>query len=755
MNEKTLKKKLDRLTVMVVIISIAILAGGSIASYFLRTMLEDALAGQMQSETEQYEININRQLDADIQTLNTLASFLSFGTMDTESFMRGLVVSREYNDFDRMGYFWKSGDGVTVTADSDIRMDVPFEVLDENVRDAVQKAWQGESAISRIYPASDGRENVFAYAVPVYAGEDVAGALVADVSTDVFAGVLEDRSVLGGQGYIHLISDTGKLLVRSEDRVVEEELDKIYDHDYISPEEQEKIQKAMKAGESCFSEFTYDNVTYQVYLDPIGVNGWYLFCVQTAQSVNGSIYRLMVNTRIITVVVLFILLIIIAYGYRMIYRSNRSLIRSAWYDPLTGAYNTARFVNEISGIVEKTREYSLAALNVRQFKFINEIFGSRQADMLLCHIKDVLDDRIRDGEYFCRSTDDMFYLFFRETDREALRKRVQDIMDEISRHAVSNNRNYQIMLYCGIVIGTDVEDVPPTVQKSMTHVRFALDTARQSMKKHIWFYDTSLHEYEKLENYVESHMHQALADREFRMFLQPKVSLETGKISGAEALVRWVPRTGQMIYPGQFIPMFENNGFCVELDLYMVEQVCARIRAWLDEGVRPVPLSVNQSKLLFYEADYIDKLKALLEEYRVPAPLITLEILEGLAMENVDALNEKIRCLREIGFRISMDDFGSGYSSLNTLANLKIDEIKFDRGFLLNLKDSAADYDRQIIIMKEIVELTKKLDISTVVEGVETAENEALIRSLGCELGQGYYYGRPVSEEEFSETYVK
>ena len=463
---------------------------------------------------------------------------------------------------------------------------------------------------------------------------------------------------------------------------------------------------------------------------------------------------MMESTRAVTIVVLLILLFMIIYGYRLIYRSNQSLIKSAYYDPLTGAYNRNKFEQEASKVIEKTPEYSLAAMNIRQFKFINEIFGSQQADHLLCYIKEVIAGHVREGEYFCRGTDDMFYILLRDTDREIIRERLEEMIGEISLHAISVNRDYQILMYCGIVIGTDVSDVRPTVQKSMTHVRFALDTARKSLKKYIWFYDTSLHEDEKLQNYVESHMRQAMENEEFQMYLQPKVDLRTGRISGAEALVRWIPGSGKMIYPGQFIPIFEENGFCVQLDLYMVEKVCRQIRTWMDQGSDPVPLSVNQSKLLFYESDYTDKLKALLEKYQIPARLITLEILEGLAMENIEELNEKIVRLKEIGFQISMDDFGSGYSSLNTLASLKIDELKIDRGFLLRLQDAKEDYRRQVIIMDEVVKLTKKLKIRTVVEGVETEENEKLVQKLDCDYGQGYYCGRPVSAEEFTEKYI-
>lgn len=757
MDEKSLKSRIKKLSIAVVIISFAILIAVVAASYNLRTILQDALFSQMESETEQYGINIRRQMDADIQTLNTLASFIQYGNMDTDSFIKGFQLSREYNDFDGLGFFGRPDMnidiGIMIT--SDAVEEVSAEALDGNMAAVVQDAWNGGSGISRIYTEEDTDENMFAYAVPVYADKEVAGALAAEVGTDVFADVLQDRSVLHGSGYIHLISDSGKILVRSEERVIEEELDTIYDNDYIAQEEQENIKDALIKGESCFSEFTYNGETYQVLLAPLGVNGWYLFCVQTAQSISGSIYHLMTNTQIITVVVLFIILIIIAYGYRIIYRSNHNLIKSAWYDPLTGAYNMAKFEYETAGIIENTYEYSLAAMNIRQFKFINEMFGTRAADLLLCHMKSVIADNITENEYYCRNSEDMFYLLLRDTDRDRIKERIGKMIQEISRYAICNNRDYRILLYCGVVIGTDVEDEEPSVKKSMTHVRFALDTARQSLKNNIWFYDTRLHEDEKLQNYVESHMNQALDNHEFKLYLQPKVNLSTGRTSGAEALVRWIAEEGRIIYPGQFIPVFEANGFCVNLDMYMLEEVCRQIRKWIDDGLTPVPVSVNQSKLLFYEADYIANLKSLLDKYQIPAELISLEILEGLASENVNELNKRIGRLREIGFKISLDDFGSGYSSMNTLASLEIDELKFDRGFLLGLKDSGEEYERQIIIMNEIVELTKKLKISTVVEGVETKENEELVRDLGCEYGQGYYYSMPMSASEFSEKYVK
>ena len=184
----------------------------------------------------------------------------------------------------------------------------------------------------------------------------------------------------------------------------------------------------------------------------------------------------------------------------------------------------------------------------------------------------------------------------------------------------------------------------------------------------------------------------------------------------------------------------------------MADQVCRQIREWIDSGIQPVPVSINQSKLLFYESDYVENLCKITEKYQIPPSLITLEILEGLALENVEELNTRIAQLQEKGFHISLDDFGSGYSTLNTLGSLHIDELKLDRGFLSEL--SLTHNDSQRVIIEEIISLTKKLYISTVAEGIETLESAELLKSMGCDLGQGYYYSRPLPAKEFTEKFL-
>ena len=191
----------------------------------------------------------------------------------------------------------------------------------------------------------------------------------------------------------------------------------------------------------------------------------------------------------------------------------------------------------------------------------------------------------------------------------------------------------------------------------------------------------------------------------------------------------------------------------MKLDMYMFEQACLQIRKWMDQGIEPIGISVNQSKLLFYESDYVERLNAIVQKYQVPAHLLTLEILEDLVINNVDEVNEKIEQLHQIGFKVSMDDFGSGYSSLNILGKIDIDELKIDRIFLQEILDGKNK--KAHIILEEIIKLTKILSISTVVEGIETKEYHDFVKSLGCHYGQGYYYDKPISQQEFEIRYMK
>ena len=248
-------------------------------------------------------------------------------------------------------------------------------------------------------------------------------------------------------------------------------------------------------------------------------------------------------------------------------------------------------------------------------------------------------------------------------------------------------------------------------------------------------------------------MQTALENEEFKLFLQPKYDLKNNQLVGAEALVRWQKPDGTYRYPGEFIPLFEANGFCFKLDMYMVNMVCRQLRQWIDLGMDPIPISINQSKLLFFNRNYVNDLLQVVNSYQIPPSLITLEILEGVAMDSLEEINQRIEELHSKGFKVSMDDFGSGYSSLNMLYQLKIDELKLDRAFLQ--KVSNGDDKRRTIILEHIISIAKELGIYTVAEGIETEYDQETMRMLHCDYGQGYFYNKPICAKEFSALFVK
>lgn len=458
-----------------------------------------------------------------------------------------------------------------------------------------------------------------------------------------------------------------------------------------------------------------------------------------------------------------VLLVVLAVTLTLSYRyskkawkemaqTQQELEQLSRFDKLTGAYNGGEFRVLLGKACGRRMPMTLVALDLRNFKYINESFGMSTADEFLRRIKSCLDTVQRPGEFFCRQSADVFYLAMMETDPDQVVLRLRELQRLIQQEAVGLLGEYPVTIYCGCAMTAENPE-PFSATAKHNYMMAALAQAKRSKKKNICLYDEALHKSEQTRLYVERNMHRALEQEEFQLFLQPQVDLSTGQLTGAEALVRWQTADRGMIFPDQFIPLFEENGFCVQLDLYMVEQVCKQLRRWMDEGLEPINISVNQTRLLFISEGYVEKLLSITEKYQIAPSNITLEILESLALDHLDHINACIDKLRAAGFRISMDDFGSGYSSLNTLGRLKIDELKLDRMFLM---DAAKDTDgNQRKIMACILELARELHISTVAEGVETRENELMMAQLSCNYGQGYYYSRPINIAEFEESFLR
>ena len=261
------------------------------------------------------------------------------------------------------------------------------------------------------------------------------------------------------------------------------------------------------------------------------------------------------------------------------------------------------------------------------------------------------------------------------------------------------------------------------------------------------FYDEQDRRRILTERQIENSKEAALENGEFCVYLQPKVDFKTGEMKEAEALVRWITPQKGIISPDSFVPVFERNGFILKLDMYILEQVVKLQDKWKKEGLSPVPVAVNFSRQHLNDSRYLTQMTRLVDQYRVPHQLIEAELTESLILDNVELAQNVIHGLHQKGFSVVMDDFGSGYSSLNVLKGLQFDGIKLDKEFLNGFDDTKAA--KQVIT--GAVEMIKKLGVKIIAEGVETAAQVEFFRTIGCDLGQGYYFDKPLPVADFEK----
>ncbi|MDO5145881.1 MAG: EAL domain-containing protein [Eubacteriales bacterium] len=757
MNEKRLNKKLFRSIVICLGIAATILMVWFGVLSMMNDSLNEMMSEQMETEAREYRRRITRQIDKDFQTLHTLSAFFTCEDVTkSDDFDDSLCRANQNNNFIGMAYFGMDGTGTMVQKENGMKTQMDYRELNEMVQGIMEKAYRGEPALSDLFDSTIVSDRIFVYALPVFDEQkNVMGVLSAGNNVETFEEVLASDRVINGTGSVSLVNEEGEVLLSLSENDDPDIVKELFESSLDEEEEQkdaESLLGTVRKEEGIYTHLDCGKREYHVYLTPVKVNGWYVMCINSRGHGN-YVANQMVNTLgsvfLMLLVLILSLLICICH---MIAKNNKNLTELAYQDALTGADNLLRFQGNLTAVRKMENQFCLVILNVHQFKFVNEIFGVKEANRFLCNIAGGIEEHLGEEEFFCRESGDNFYLYLKEDDERVIRDRIEALMDDICITMVDEKVDYQILLYAGAVL-YDERDGVLSNELLITRARFATKYCKMLPGEFLHFYDEEIHKSEEMENYVETHMHQALEREEFQLFLQPKMDLEDGSLGGAEALVRWVPEDRDIIYPGAFIPQFERNGFCVQLDMYMAEMVFKQIRAWMDEGISPIPISVNQSKLMFFDAHYIRFMADLVEKYQVPANLITLEILEGLALEHAKELNRKLERLREMGFRISMDDFGSGYASFNTLANLEIDELKLDRSFLLEMSEEKGG--RYARIMGNIINLAKSMGIVTVTEGVERAEDEELIRNLGCDYGQGFLYSKPISAEEFTRRYMR
>ena len=425
---------------------------------------------------------------------------------------------------------------------------------------------------------------------------------------------------------------------------------------------------------------------------------------------------------------------------------DKMLISESERDSLTGLYSRSFFMQYARQYDRYYPEMRMDAvsLNINRFHLINELYGRGYGDKILETIADMIRDFIGDSKGLaCRCDADTFYLYVpHREDYDAL-------SDRYSRELSERSGGINIIVRAGVYTDADIH---MDIEQRFDRANTASAKMRNSYQTSMSFYDTQTSEKELYNERLIMEMDTALADRHFKVFYQPKYSIQGEKpvLTSAEALIRWIHPEYGIISPGVFIPLFEENGLVQKLDRYVWNETAKQITEWNRKFGKIIPVSVNMSRVDIYAPDLEEELTEILSVNGLESSSLLLEVTESAYTDNSKQIIEKVNSLRELGFKIEMDDFGSGYSSLNMLTSLPIDALKLDMHFIRNITENERDFR----IVQLMLDIAGFLGVPVIAEGVETEKQYLMLKEAGCDIIQGYYFSKPVPPDEFEKFIV-
>lgn len=611
---------------------------------------------------------------------------------------------------------------------------------------ALAKLGDNTIAYTKFNPEDE--RNTVVVMVPIYENETVIGVLRTAWQEDMLSNLLSNSN-FRGKDDVYLIDQTSNILLAISGHYgIGTPLLSAWgkkDSDYLN------MEQVMKQGRYATTTMK-DKTEEEYYVAYKGIRSFNDWGVATVIQTDDMEMLFANRESNIAQTISFagsLICILLLTGI-LLYQSAKRyhLQRLAYVDQVTKSYNFKGFSKRINTMFEKdnTSKFAFMELTVDKFDYIRETFGNEEFNKTVFYLASMLKRYTHDDEAFCRYNTVNFIIMLKYQSMEELKDRILYIKDRICEldGAERENDKFEFTLNIGVYC---LENKDPNIDVMIHRASTAMAAATNNIKQPFEFYQSTMENSRSEEKEFEEHIYDALHEKEFLVYLQPKFSLKTGKQVGAEALVRWMHPEKGLLYPGRFIPLFEKNGFIVELDMYILEELCRRLSVWIKKGIRPMPLSFNVSQRNLYNGDFVNKVIDIVNHYGIPANLISLEISEDTISNNIELLQEIIEQLKMEGFLISMDDFGTGTTSMNTIYQISIDELKIERKFLLDTEKS----DRGKSIINSIIDTAKRLDIQVVAEGVENKTQADMLRDLGCDMIQGFVFSEPLPEKEYEE----
>lgn len=731
---KRLKEKKNLYIIISYIILLGIIPITLIFSNSIADKMGKYMNDTMENSAELCAEMIERQYENDMHMLDSLAEQLSNSFDDNpELAIERMTSFAERYEMKRVAFSFP--DGVTLTTDN--------SEFNMKGGENFERALMGERILSNVIVDRADGKLINVYVIPVYHKntEEIVGVLAAVYNSETFEDILA-ASAFHGEGYTYIVDSKGKVVINSNHSNAIKELDNLYE--YVNEYDSHTaslLKTKLESGEEGFFEIQrnrQDNL--YTYFKKININDWYVFSMAPETILEET--KIAVMSRVLMYcMAIFVCSLFVIYSIRYVLKEkNKQLEMALYVDPLTGGRSYKKFSIDCEERLKKEPEKkaALVFLDIDNFNLIATLYGYEESIDTIRRIYGLIQNCVGEKGITGRNSSDQFCIMYFYDEQKEFETMLNDFVK-----AIHDNVKFETMLRpsMGIYI---VEDHNEDLYNMLHKARIAHETIKHTEDSIIAYYDTGFRDRKYQNMHMKGEMENALHNHEFVPYLQPKYSAEIGKICGAEALVRWITPEGKIVPPGQFIPLAENTGFVRELDKVIFMQVCNLQKNILEQGIVPVPISVNVSRQLLYDKYFADFYCNYMKQLEIPTNLVELEITESAFFEDIDLFRSTLEKLRNFGFRILMDDFGTGYSSLMMLHSVPIDIIKLDKSFIDDYED-----EKGSSIIQCVLNLARMLKLPVVAEGVETKEQYLYLKNSGCEVIQGFYFSKPIPTEEF------
>lgn len=704
-----------------------------------KTGLEEEIQNTLRDVAQQNVMAVQNEIKGKYNLLVSIAEELRDYSGKKEDILNNWKAVTGVYHLKRLGY--ANADGTVHTTDG-------FEG-NLSFRDFFKMGMNGEVEITDALTDTLGLpEKINVFSVPVYGNnnKDVQGVLFATYRTAKFRDSL-DITFFENQGYSCIVKKDGAVILDASNSPLEGAeniFDTMMEADEKNRNTADNMLHDMRTGGTGEGSCLLDGEEQYFYYTPLNVvEGnveWYMLTVVPSSVLTERIRPILTDVgRFLAVLIVGVDLMVFFYLYS--YRKQKQeLVRLAYVDNLTQGDNFACFCKKMEA--RDAKQGFMVALGIRDFGFINDTCGLKKGDEILKAMWEILQKNIQSGELSARIGGDDFILFVPGEREERILEKVHQL-DEKIRLLAYQLSVPAIVPYFGIyrIQGKD------TAEKAYGFASLARHLVKERQDESYAFYNEEERKRLVEDHRMESEFDDSIEHRRFEVWYQPKCTMNN-RVVGSEALVRWRDKDGALVPPFRFIPLFEKNGMISRLDEYVFEAVCMQQKAWKDEGKQLLPISVNISRVSLYYPDVVEKYQKIVQKYGLDPDMVQLEITESALIGN-DGITSLVKSFHKAGFKLLLDDFGTGNSSLSSLNMMCFDTLKIDKSFVDHVGEEKGE-----TLLSYIVNLARNFGMSITAEGVETEAQAEFLDKLHCDDIQGYYFSKPLPCQEYEE-YVK